>query len=46
MASKRTNKTGSKAVTLKKRGRLWCAIRVGTHVLHGPAWCLGLAEPK
>ncbi len=33
------------AMSVAKRSKRWCTVQVGAHKLHGPEWCLGLAEP-
>ncbi len=33
-------------VNLKKRGGHWSSVKIGKRSVHGPAWCLNLAEPE
>lgn len=33
-------------VNLKRRGRRWSSVKIGDRGVHGPAWCLNLAEPE
>jgi hypothetical protein len=32
-------------ITMKKRGSKWSTVHINAKSLHGPAWCLNLADP-
>lgn len=33
------------AITMKKKGRRYSTITIGRQNIHGPTWCLGIADP-